>query len=305
MVDLVVPQAADGQRLDRWLKKTCPDMPYVAVQKLLRTGKIRVDGKRAKGEMRLGVGMVVEVMSHEVKVMGEGASSAYQITRADRALISDNIVFEDDALLVLNKPAGLAAQAGSGVSRSLDRLVVAVWPDSPPKLTHRLDKDTTGLIVLAKTRAAAQAVTASFAGRDVAKVYLALLVGKMPKEVGDIVAPLAKVAHAHGSHAVVREDGDAAHTSWKVVREFEGLTLVEATPHTGRMNQLRAHFAHVGCPLVGDEKYGGEASVAAAKRLGFGKSLYLHAWKLGLPHPVTGARLELMAGLPEHFKTLT
>lgn len=306
MGEMVVPVAADGQRLDRWLKKACPDMPYVAVQKLLRTGKIRVDGKKAKGEMRLGTGMVVEIQDAGQRLqVSEGGQGAYQVTKADKAMLVGAVVFEDEALLVVNKPAGLAAQAGSGVSRSLDRLVAGVWPDSPPKLTHRLDKDTTGLIVLAKTRAAAQAVTASFARREVAKVYLALLVGKLPKAVGDIHAPLAKVAHAHGSHAVVREDGDAAHTSWKVVREWDGLTLVEATPHTGRMNQLRVHFAHMGCPLVGDGKYGGEDSVLAAKGLGFGNTLYLHAWKLGLPHPVTGVRLELVAELPEHFKTLT
>lgn len=304
MADINVPAAADGQRLDRWLKKQMPEVPYVAWQKMFRTGKVRVDGKRAKADMRLLAGMVVAVQNVEAKPAGAG-QGAFQVTNADKALMKAAVVYEDDALLVLNKPAGLAAQAGSGQSRSVDRLLAAMYPDTPPKLTHRLDKDTTGLLVLAKTRAAAQAVTVAFAGREVKKVYLALLCGRLPGKQGDIHAPLAKLAHAHGSRAVVDDAGDKAHTSWKVVNEFDGLTLVEATPHTGRMNQLRAHFAHVGCPLVGDGKYGGEDCEDMAANLGFPRALYLHAWKLELPHPATGKPLRLTANLPEHFNTLT
>ncbi|MFZ2586914.1 MAG: RluA family pseudouridine synthase [Alphaproteobacteria bacterium] len=305
---LVIPPIADGQRLDRWLKKALPEVPYVAVQKMLRTGDIRVDGKRAKGDARLVAGQVVEVGGSRNKGQGarENGASVYQITNADKAMLNQAVVYEDDAVLVLNKPAGLAAQAGSGVSRSLDRLVAAMWPKNPPKLTHRLDKDTTGLIVLAKTRAAAQAVTAAFAGRDVRKTYRVLVVGKVPTPTGVVDAAIAKIAHSYGSHAVVDDlMGDEARTEWRVIADRGPYTLLHAMPYTGRMNQIRVHMAHVGCPLVGDRKYGGEAAEHAAAALGYPKTLYLHAERLVLPHPVTGQVLELSAPLPPHFAALT
>jgi 23S rRNA pseudouridine955/2504/2580 synthase len=316
MADLTIPASADGQRLDRYLKSTHPDLPYIAVQKMIRTGRIRVDGKRCKPDQRLVEGQTVNLPDNTDRTMrhpddatpkGQG-SGAYQLTNADRALIKSITLFEDEHILVLNKPAGLAAQAGSGHTRSLDRILAALHPDNPPKLTHRLDRDTTGLIVLAKTRAAAAEVTRRFAERQVEKTYLALLAGRLKGEGGDIRAPLAKQSHAHGSRAVIDgEEGDHAHTSWVLVGSAgEALHIVQATPHTGRMNQLRAHFAHIGCPIVGDDKYGNRASRAAAEALHpQGRApLYLHAWKLALAHPATGARLAFEAPLPDHFQAL-
>ena len=308
MAEVKIPPSADGQRLDRYLKTARKELPYIAAQKLIRTGKIRVDGKRAKPDQRLAAGQTLSLPDEGAPRPAPAKRSVYQLTAADRRMIEHATLHEDEHLLILNKPAGLAAQAGSGVSRSLDRTLAELHPDNPPKLTHRLDMDTTGIIVLAKTRAAAAEVTRQFAAREVSKTYLALLAGRLKGEWGDIHAPLAKQAHAHGSRAVVDEEGgDAAHTSWLLVGSAEGaLHLVEATPHTGRMNQLRAHFAHLGAPIVGDDKYGNAVSATAAQTLHpAGRApLYLHAWKLTLTHPITGKRLSLEAPLPDHFAAL-
>lgn len=288
VANLTVPPSADGQRLDRYLKKALPELPFVAIQKMLRTGRIRVDGKRAKADARLVAGQTLEVPTTDAqpKPAGQGA---YQLTKADKTLLESITLHEDEHVLVLNKPAGLAAQAGSGITKSLDRMLAAHYgAANAPKITHRLDKETTGLIVFAKTRAAAAHVTAQFANHQVEKHYLALLEGQGLESSGHIRAPLAKVAHAHGSRSVVREDGDHAHTSYTTLAKPDGHTLVDATPHTGRMNQLRAHFAHVGHPIAGDFKYG-----AAARG-----PLHLHAWKLALAHPATGKPVSFVAPPP-------
>lgn len=307
MAELVVPPSADGQRLDRFLKSARKDIPYALVQKLARVGKIRVDGKRVKSDARLLAGQVLTLPG-----VGEAqppSAATFRLHPKDAAMLAAATVYEDEVLLVLNKPAGLPAQAGPGIAKSLDWMLAARYgAANAPKLTHRLDRDTTGLIVFAKTRAAAQAVTAQFAGRCVEKTYLAVLCARPPEAEGDIVAPLAKQEAGQGSRAVVAAHGDHAHTGYKVVRNLaHGAVLVEATPHTGRMNQLRAHFAHIGCPLAGDFKYGGVASKNCGKMLS-GQAvppMYLHAWKLALDHPLGGQRLLLTAPLPPHFNALT
>lgn len=287
MAELTIPASADGQRLDRYLKKALPEVPYVAIQKMLRTGKIRLDGKRAKADARLATGQTLDVPTEGTpKQEGQGA---YQLSNADKTLLATITLFEDEHILVLNKPAGLAAQAGSGITKSLDRMLSATYgPDASPKITHRLDKETTGLIVFAKTRAAAQHVTAQFANHAVEKHYLVLLEGQGMDAQGHIRAPLAKQVHAHGSRSVVSEKGDHAHTSYRILTTQNGHTLVDATPHTGRMNQLRAHFAHIGHPIYGDFKYG------ATNR----GALHLHAWKLALTHPSTGKTVSFLAPVP-------
>ncbi|MCP5404677.1 MAG: RluA family pseudouridine synthase [Pseudomonadaceae bacterium] len=306
-VTLAVPAAAEGQRLDRFLKTARKDLPFALVQKLARTGVICVDGKRAKPDQRLLAGQMLTLppaqspapLTSRPLVLGE----------EEKNKINNMVVYEDELMLVINKPAGLPAQGGNGIVRSVDRLLAAHYGEgNAPKLTHRIDRDTTGLLVLAKTRAAAAHITKQFADRKVGKVYLALLSAIPEQAEGDIRAPLAKQAARGGSRAVVHGEGDFAHTAYKVVKRLEGnLALVEATPHTGRMNQLRAHFAHIGCPLVGDGKYGGKTCKDIAKKLGAGREipLYLHAWKLALEHPESGKALRLTAPLPAHFKALT
>lgn len=316
MSDHTIPASADGQRLDRYLKTTFPQVPFVAVQKLIRTGQIRVNGKRAKPDSRLASADVLRLPPQisnapTKKSAGQGG---YQLTNADKHMVKQATLFEDEHLLILNKPARLAAQAGGGHSRSLDRILAAMYgPQNAPKLTHRLDRDTTGLIVLAKTRAAAAHVAEQFKNHTVDKTYLAVIEGQLPAPTGDIHAPLKKIGEGFNVRVVVDESGDPAHTSYAVVREvtpvdesspsnpdnphnpYNPFFLITCTPHTGRMNQLRAHLAHIGCPIVGDPKYGPDSRTPDA--------LHLHAWKLTLQHPVTAEALSLEAPLPPHMPT--
>lgn len=306
---LKVSAADDGQRLDRWLKMHDGSMSYVAIQKLLRTGRIRVNGRKCKAGMRLKEADEVQVEGGGGAVANrpEGGSvrhGAYQPTRADRAMLEAAVVYEDKAMLVLNKPAGLPAQAGGGQVRSLDRILAGLYgADKAPKLVHRLDRETTGLIVSAKNRTHAAALSAQFAGRTMKKEYLAVVVGRLPDAKGTVDAPIAKV----GPYAKVAVEGDAALTTWRRLESYGAdIHLLACVPHTGRMNQLRVHMAHIGLPMLGDDKYGGEAAKAAWKELGHaGKApLHLHAWKLELTHPQTQERMRLEAPLPPHFAAL-
>jgi len=280
-----------GQRLDRYLKRVCAGVPFVGLQKAIRTGLVRVNGRKVHMDIRL---QARDVITLPPSLAGPPTAPAYVPTKAEQAALRQAVVHEDTQLLVLNKPQGLAAQAGGGVVKSLDRLLAATYGAAAPKLVHRLDRDTSGLIVCGKTRAAAAALSAQWAGRTVQKGYLALvLAAKLPAQ-GEMHEPLAK----RGPVAVISPAGDPAHTVWVRVGELEsGIWLVLASPRTGRMNQLRAHFAHHGWPLVGDDKYGDfTLTKPAGKRLGTG--LALHAWQLQLLHPHSGHALQLEAPLP-------
>lgn len=295
-----VDETDAGQRLDRWLKGVFADVPYIGLQKLIRTGKVRINGTKAKADARLAGGDVVTYPA-DFGARGEkrgGGGAAYQASSADIQMLEDCTVFEDDAMLVLNKPAGLPAQAGGGQVRSLDRILESVYGERAPKLVHRLDRETTGLIVCAKNRTMAAALTAQFAARETEKTYLSVVVGTLPGKSGEIEANIAKV----GPFAKVDKNGDYAHTSWRWLASDGDLHLLACVPHTGRMNQLRVHMAHMGLPMLGDDKYGNAHVKDAGKSLHEtgGIPLYLHAWKLVMAHPKTGERVALEAPLPEH-----
>lgn len=298
-----VAETDAGQRLDRWLKAVFADVPYIGLQKLIRQGKVRINDVKAKADARLAAGDKVtyptDFGARGQKRTAKGA--AYHASGADMAMLEQCTVFEDEAMLVLNKPAGLPAQAGGGQVRSLDRILESVYGEKAPKLVHRLDRETTGLIVCAKNRAMAAALTAQFAARETEKTYLSVVVGKLPDTSGQINANIAKV----GPFAKVDKKGDTAHTSWQWLASNGDLHLLTCVPHTGRMNQLRVHLAHIGLPMLGDDKYGNASVKAAGKMVHGGGNipLYLHAWKLVIAHPKTGKALHLEAPLPEHVAT--
>lgn len=299
-----VPETDAGQRLDRWLKGVFPNLPYIAVQKLVRLGKVRVDGVKAEAATRLDVGALVTYPADFADGVRErGDAPAYQVNSDDMAMLETATLYEDSSMLVLNKPAGLPAQAGGGQVRSLDRIFEGVYgADKAPKLVHRIDRETTGLLVCAKNRTMAQALTGAFAGREVSKEYLAVVVGTLPAKKGDIKEPIAKV----GPFARVDASGDKAHTSWTWLASDGDMHLLACVPHTGRMNQLRVHLDYVGLPILGDDKYGNDGLKAAGKAVHpVGKiPLYLHAWKLALAHPQSGEPMRFEAPLPAHFAVM-
>lgn len=293
-----VGKADDGQRLDRLLKRICPTVPFIGLQKAIRTGAVRINGRKAAPDARVQAGD--EVLLPLMEPATE-KSLPYTASAADLKQLKAMIVFEDKQLLVLNKPQGLASQAGGGITKSLDRVLVAAYGVArAPKLVHRLDKETSGLMVCAKNRTTAAALGAQWAGRDVAKAYIALVQSKDLPAKGEFKEPLLKV----GPISRVADNGDKAHTSWVRLAEIEDtIWAVLVYPRTGRMNQIRAHFAHHNAALVGDDKYGPFAeNKAVAKRLGTG--LALHAWRVRIAHPFTGAPMMLEAPLPYHLHTL-
>ncbi|PZP40056.1 MAG: hypothetical protein DI585_02200 [Pseudomonas fluorescens] len=300
-----VSETDGGQRLDRWLKAQFADVPYIAMQKLIRQGKVRVNGVKAQAAARLEAGDTVtypaDFGSRGPVEKGSG-NLVYQASSSDMAMLEQATVFEDAAMLVLNKPAGLPAQAGGGQVRSLDRIFESVYGEKAPKLVHRLDRETTGLLVCAKNRTMAAALTAQFAGRGVKKEYLAVVVGKLSTKKGEMRDPIAKV----GPFARVDAKGDAAHTTWRWLASDGELHLVACSPHTGRMNQLRVHFEHIGLPMLGDDKYGNDEIKAVGKRVHpQGKiPLYLHAWTLDIEHPQTHERIKFEAPLPAHMASM-
>ncbi|MFN7178790.1 RluA family pseudouridine synthase [Hyphomonas sp.] len=221
---------------------------------------------------------------------------------ADLAFVRGLVLHEDNSLIAFNKPSGLAVQAGSGIARSLDDLMAAFAKSNGkrPRLVHRLDQGTSGVIVAAKTQPVAAKLSEAFAGRDVQKTYLALVKGRLPDaDEGVIDAPLAKVEESGKARMIVakpdRKGAQAARTGWRVRARNGAFALMELAPETGRMHQIRVHLMSLGCPILGDALYG-EGQATAPR-------LMLHAARLDLPHP-EGKRLVLESPLPEDFRQL-
>lgn len=295
--------ADDGARLDRWFKKHFPGVPFSRLSKLLRTGQIRVDGKRAKAADRLSKGARVRVppLKMEVGELPPAASPRLkpQPTAEDRAALQDMILYQDDSVIVINKPAGLAVQGGTKTTKHLDGMLDALAEDGQrPRLVHRLDKDTSGVMILARTGAAAAALGHSFYGREARKVYWALVVGRPEIDDGKITAPLAKEAGRQGERMEVNEEGKRAVSRFHVMEHLGKKTSwLALMPLTGRTHQLRAHCAYMGTPIVGDGKYGGAAAQLTG---GISRKLHLHARRLVIPHPKGGV-IDVTAPLPPHM----
>ena len=294
----------DGaQRLDRWFRRHYPALGHGRLEKLLRTGQIRVNGKRARAGTRLEAGDRVRVPplpdAGEARVQRRPSPP---LADADAEMVRAAVIYRDGDIIALNKPPGLPVQGGSRVARHLDGMLTALRFDAPeaPRLVHRLDRDTSGILLLARHASAARGLTALFRTRELQKLYWALVVG-VPKPVqGRIDAPLAKRQSGAVERVVATaEGGQRAITDYTLI-EAAGrrLSWLALMPRTGRTHQLRAHTASVfGHPVVGDGKYGGEAAFPA----GFKPSLHLHARALALPRPGRKAPLVLTAPLPPHM----
>jgi 23S rRNA pseudouridine955/2504/2580 synthase len=315
-----VEEAASGQRLDRWFKQHFPQVTHGRLEKMLRKGEIRVDGRRAKASTRLETGQTLRVPP--VPPAGEAARPAparapeLAVSKAEAAALHDTVLYRDDAVIALNKPAGLAVQGGSGQSRHLDGMLDALrfGADERPRLVHRLDKDTSGVLLLARHAAAARSLTAAFRGKETQKIYWALVAGVPPERRGVIDLPLAKQAQGRGeimapsadpdSEGETTDIGKPARTLFQVVETWKGkVAWLVLLPLTGRTHQLRVHCAAMGTPIVGDGKYGGRDAFPEVmkKAKAEPKVLHLLARELALPDPEDGTTLRVTAPLPAHM----
>ena len=292
-------------RLDRWFKRHFPALGHGRLQKLLRTGQVRVDGKRTQANARLNEGQTIRIPP-----LGTGDSdeptptrSSRQPSRQDADALRAMILHEDDALVALNKPPGLAVQGGSKTKRHIDGMLQSLAPKSARyRLVHRLDRDTSGILVVAKSVASAAKLSKAFQRHDVQKLYWALVAGLPPLEHGIIDKPLAKgTSSTRPDIETVQADIEGAQKAVTRYRTIARAGKVSAwlalQPLSGRTHQLRVHCALMDCPILGDPKYGG----SKARPAGAPTGLMLHAKELDVPHP-DGGRLTLAAPLPDTMR---
>ena len=295
----VVSEDDEGIRLDRWFKRHLPQIGFATVSRWARTGQIRVDGKRARPEDRLAAGQVLRVPPG-----GEIAAKAKPRRREPTAeqleAAEAMLVLKTDAALVLNKPPGLATQGGTGTHLHVDSLLDAFHGDEEPRprLVHRLDKDTSGVLLVARPPGSAAFFSKRFSGRSAKKIYWALVVGVPVVDDGTIDAPLAKQPGTGGEKMHVNEEsGQAARTRYRVLdRAGNRAAWVELQPLTGRTHQLRAHMAAIGHPIVGDAKYGGPEAFLTG---GISRKMHLHARRIRIDGP--NGVIDVTADLPPHI----
>jgi 23S rRNA pseudouridine955/2504/2580 synthase len=300
--ELTVSDDEADTRLDRFLRRHTPGLTQGMIQKFLRAGKIRVDGKRAEANTHLAPGQAVTLPQITPP---EAMPKQRHVMVMDPHMVRDleaMILYRDDAIIVLNKPAGLPTQGGKNIPIHLDGMLDALRYENTerPKLVHRLDRDTSGLLVLARGVKPASRLAAAFRGRDVEKTYWALLWGVPPLLEGRIDLPLTRIEGEGSSRAAPaargEEDALRAITDYKIL-DYAGkkFAWAELRPQTGRMHQLRVHALALGTPILGDAAYG------AAFADGFAPQLHLHARRLKLPHP-DGGTLTIEAPPPKHLR---
>ena len=313
---------AQGQRLDRWFRNRFPQVTQGRIEKMCRKGEIRVEGGRVKASTRLEAGQTVRVPPLGVREVAHKPREI-SISDADAKMIQSTVLYRDDDLIVLNKPAGLAVQGGSKTTLHVDGLADALRfdADQKPKLVHRLDKDTSGILLLARHGLAAAALAKSFQAKTTRKIYWAAVAGVPHLRSGTIKFGLAKEA-GHGPHGAgekmvalhpddVAEVKGAKHatTDYMVLENVaQRAAWVALVPITGRTHQLRAHMAQIGHPIVGDGKYGTNSQSNEGEGWGaqlggsISRKLHLHARMITISHPTTKAQMTFVAPLSDHMK---
>lgn len=306
-------------RLDRWIKRHFPGVTHGQLQKWLRKGEIRVNKKRVEAKFRLESGQLIRLppqlrYDEGFKTAAQKTSTKHPIENIDK--LKSWILFEDDDVVVLNKPAGLAVQGGSGIKENLDDSLMALSLDgeTKPKLVHRLDRETSGVLVIARTAFAAARLAASFRSRKTKKIYWAITEGVPEQRDGEIEAPLVK--YHQRVHIATDEDIDEAKNSLTIYQVIESIknqmAFVALLPITGRTHQLRIHMAAIGTPILGDSIYESlkeeenphTAIINDYSALDLGKGLHLHARQIIIPHP-RGGKIDVTAPLsPTMQKTM-
>jgi 23S rRNA pseudouridine955/2504/2580 synthase len=286
---LEIGEEAAGQRIDNFLLRELKGVPKSHIYRILRTGEVRVDSRRVTAAHRLTPGERLRLPPLTRAVREAGRASPFR----------GRVLYEDEALLVVDKPAGFAVHGGSGVSHGLIEQLRQARPELRfLELVHRLDKDTSGVLLLAKKRSALVRLHALLREGKVEKHYLALVKGRFPHARQHVRLPLAKYVTESGERRVsVTETGQAAHTVLTLVERFDDYSLLEAELKTGRTHQIRVHLAHLGHPIVGDEKYGDFPLNKRLAKEGV-KGMFLHARRVAFAHPVTGERVSWEAPLP-------
>ncbi|MFQ6553440.1 RluA family pseudouridine synthase [Aestuariibius insulae] len=321
-VQIVDVASGEGdQRIDRWLRRRFPHLSQGRIEKMCRKGELRLDGARVKSNTRVEVGQQVRIPP----VPNASEVSSNRVTRvsdADAEMMRSLVIYKDDHLIALNKPPGIASQGGSGQSRHLDGLAEALRfdADEKPRLVHRLDKDTSGVFVMARSRESATALSEAFRDRETRKIYWAAVAGVPHPAMGTIRYGLVK-AGGHGSggegekmRCIHPRDIDETAGAKRATSDYAVLSGLGGrvswcalVPITGRTHQLRAHMAELGHPIIGDGKYGGSGQENMGDGWGaqlgdqISRKLHLHARSLVLTHPFTGARLSLVCPLPDHM----
>ena len=266
----------DGQRLDNCLNALLKGLPRSLIYRLLRSGQVRVNGGRSKPSRRLVAGDVLRIPPLRLAERGQSDAPAPGLLR----MIQEAVIFEDEHFLAIDKPSGIASHGGSGISHGAIELLRVARPGDSLDLVHRLDRDTSGVLLFSRTRQGLSAVQSLIREHKVIKQYLALLEGRPDTARFDVNAPLRKSVLAGGERMVrVSDDGKPSLTFFKCLQHYPGASLHEVTLETGRTHQIRVHAAHVGHPVAGDEKYASRESTQHYRQAGL-KRLFLHAARL-------------------------
>ena len=286
----------DGMRLNRWFLKYYPNITMGRLQKLLRTKQIKVDGAKVEASLKLSAGQTIRIppLKDEEALPQKSKTLLTKEVEFMRSLV----IYKDKDVIAINKPSGLAVQGGTNTRFHVDGMLDAlIFENSErPKLVHRIDKDTSGVLLLARNRKSAELLTKGFREHKIAKTYLALVNGCPDKENGEIKAYLAKA----GERMQITSEGQSARTLYRVLDKVGNkFSLIEVCPLSGRTHQIRVHLESIGCPIVGDDKYFGGGS--RIKNNLFADKLHLHAYKTDLS-TIYNKKTIIMAPLPEHFR---